>query len=86
MILDIVARWPGSTHDQTIFDNSNIHRRLHQNEFGNSILMGDSGYANTTHVITPLLRAHTEVEQLHNEAGIYFKYYMVNIFSIRTIC
>lgn len=64
-ILDIVARWPGSTHDQAIFENSNIHRRLHQNDFGNSILVGDSCYANTTPVITPLLR-DTEVEQLYS--------------------
>lgn len=70
-ILDVVARWPGSTHDQTIFSNSNVHRRLHGGEFGNSILVADSGYANTTHVVTPLLRPVTEVELAYNEAGNY---------------
>ncbi|CAI6371601.1 unnamed protein product [Macrosiphum euphorbiae] len=35
MIRDIVARWPGSSHDSTIFFNSSIYRRLEANEFGN---------------------------------------------------
>lgn len=46
-ILDIVARWPGSTHDQTIFNNSSIRNRFEQGHFGNGILLGDSGYRNT---------------------------------------
>lgn len=67
---DIVARWLGSTYDQIIFDNSSINRKLHGNEFGNSILVTDSGYANTKHVVNPLLTVCTEVEQVYNEAGI----------------
>ena len=70
-ILDIVARWPGSCHDQTIFDNSAIKRRLENNEFGNNtLLVADSGYGNNMHVITPLIRPRTEVEEVYNEAGI----------------
>lgn len=68
-ILDIVARWPGSTHDQTIFDNSNINIRVLNNEFGNSLIVADSGYRNTMKVITPLLEPHTETEQIYNESG-----------------
>ncbi|CAH2013455.1 unnamed protein product, partial [Acanthoscelides obtectus] len=67
-ILDITARWPGSQHDQIIFDNSSIKSRLERNEFGNSLLVADSGYANSMHVITPLLEARTQVQQLYNEA------------------
>ena len=48
-ILDIVARWPGSVHDQTIFDNSNINHRFLNNEFRNSILVADSGYIHQYH-------------------------------------
>lgn len=69
-ILDIVARWPGSVHDQTIFDNSSLSNRLENGDFGNSLLVADSGYRNTQHVITPLLEANTEVEQLYNESGM----------------
>lgn len=70
-ILDVVARWPGSTHDQTIFDNSNIRQRLLNNEFRNSLIVADSGYTNTMHIITPLLEANTEAGQLYNEAGMF---------------
>lgn len=51
-----------------------------------SILMADSGYANTTHVITPLLIVHTEIVKLYNEAGIYFKYFIAIISSTISIC
>ncbi|KAJ8965807.1 hypothetical protein NQ317_000435 [Molorchus minor] len=34
-IRDIVARWPGSTHDQTIFNNSLLKARFENNEFVN---------------------------------------------------
>ncbi|XP_074038075.1 putative nuclease HARBI1 isoform X1 [Leptinotarsa decemlineata] len=67
-IMDLVARWPGSTHDQTIFDHSNLKRRLENGEFGNSLLVADSGYVNTQHIITPLLTPGNEVEQLYNES------------------
>lgn len=70
-ILDIVARWPGSTHDQIILDNSHIRNRFMNNEFGNSMLVADSGYANTRYVITPFVRPANELQQLYNEAGIY---------------
>lgn len=72
-ILDIVARWPGSTHDQIIFDNSAVKHRLQNNEFGNSLLVADSGYANSQHVITPLIEPNNRVGELYNESGRYFK-------------
>lgn len=39
-ILDLVARWPGSSHDATIFNNSRIRARFEAGEFENSILLG----------------------------------------------
>lgn len=39
-ILDIVARWPGSVHDTTIYNNSRIRARIENGEFPNSILLG----------------------------------------------
>lgn len=38
--LDVVARWPGSTHDATIFANSSIRARLETGEFGGSVILG----------------------------------------------
>ncbi|KAJ8912984.1 hypothetical protein NQ315_000041 [Exocentrus adspersus] len=39
-ILDLVARWPGSTHDATIFMNSRLRARFENNEFPNCLLLG----------------------------------------------
>lgn len=39
-IRDIVARWPGSTHDATIYNNSQIRARLEADHFPNAIVLG----------------------------------------------
>lgn len=40
MINNIVARWPGSTHDATVFINSRIRNRFEVGEFQNGVLRG----------------------------------------------
>jgi len=42
--LDVVSRWQGSAHDSRIFQHSKIYSRFQNGEFGDSILLGDSGY------------------------------------------
>lgn len=42
-ITDIVARWPGSCHDQIIFDYSNIKHKF-ETEVIKGYLLGDGGY------------------------------------------
>lgn len=69
-IIDLVARWPGSTHDQTIFNRSKLKNRFETGEFGNSIIAADSGYANTQYMITPFLNTPTENHNIYNEAVI----------------
>jgi len=69
-ILDIVVRWPGSVHDQTIFLNSKLKTDLENGRFGNNLLVADSGYANSQHVITPLLQTNNRVEEIYNESLI----------------
>nr|CAI5817205.1 unnamed protein product [Callosobruchus analis]CAI5820002.1 unnamed protein product [Callosobruchus analis] len=39
-LLDVVARWPGSTHDNTIFNNCVVRRKFEQGNFPNCILLG----------------------------------------------
>lgn len=68
--IDIVARWPGSTHDSTIFNASRIRARFMNGEMGNALLLGDSGYACSNFLLTPLLEPHTQAEQLYNESQI----------------
>ncbi|XP_017466098.1 PREDICTED: putative nuclease HARBI1 [Rhagoletis zephyria] len=69
-ITNIVARWPGSTHDATIFNNSRLYRRLETGEFGNDLLVADGGYRNTEYMVTPHLNTQTAEEQLYNSSHI----------------
>lgn len=39
-IHDIVCQYPGSTHDQTIFDLSLLSIRFEREEFGDKLLLG----------------------------------------------
>lgn len=39
-IFDIVAKWPGSTHDAFIWRHSSIRERLNSGEFGDSCFLG----------------------------------------------
>lgn len=70
MIQDIVARWPGSSHDSTIFFNSSIYRRLEAKEFGNGLIVGDGGYGVKSYLLTPLLNPVTKAENLYQESQI----------------
>lgn len=69
-VMDIVCRWPGATHDQTIFNNSMVKARFEAGQFKNYLLVGDMGYANTTYLATPLLNTTNEAECLYNESCI----------------
>jgi hypothetical protein len=44
-IYNVVARWPGSTHDNRIFENSRLHFRLSHGHL-QGIILGDGGYGN----------------------------------------
>ncbi|XP_066593221.1 putative nuclease HARBI1 [Prorops nasuta] len=68
--LDLVVRWPGSTHNATIFDNSRIKARFENGEFGNALLLGDSGYPCLPYLLTPLQNPQTPNEILYNESQI----------------
>jgi len=69
-IIDIVARWPESTHDSTIFNNSRIKTLFEIGTFDDGLLLGDSGYPNLSYLITPLLNPTTPAEHLYNETQI----------------
>uniref|UniRef100_A0AAR5QEP2 Putative nuclease HARBI1 n=1 Tax=Dendroctonus ponderosae TaxID=77166 RepID=A0AAR5QEP2_DENPD len=69
-ILDIVARWPGSRHDQTIFNNSRIKSRFCNGDIPDCVILGDSGYGNSNYLLTPLSNPLTAAEKLYNESHI----------------
>jgi hypothetical protein len=68
--LDVVARWPGSVHDQTIFNNSSIKEQFENRRFGRYILLGDSGYTLVPYLMTKLHATHSRAENLYNESLI----------------
>lgn len=70
-VQDIVCRWPGSSHDSNIFNNSRIRARMENGDFGNdSVLVGDGGYGIKNYLITPLLNTNNPAENLFNESQI----------------
>lgn len=81
-IRDIIARWPGSTHDQTIFNNSRLQARFELGEFGNGILLGDSGYGLKKYVITPIPNPLGPAEQLFNESQIRTRNPVERLFGV----
>ncbi|CAH1977474.1 unnamed protein product [Acanthoscelides obtectus] len=40
-IFDIITRWPGSTHDSTIFNASHLRTRIEERQFQNAALLGE---------------------------------------------
>nr|CAD7580943.1 unnamed protein product [Timema californicum] len=69
-ILDIVARWPGASHDSTIFNASSICRKFEDAQMRNCFLLGDGGYEVRSYLLTPLAAPTTVAEQLYNESQI----------------
>lgn len=59
-------RWPGSTHDQTIFNFSQLRARLENKEFGDGYLLGDAGYCNKNYLLTPLQNPRTGPQLRYN--------------------
>lgn len=70
MIRDIDARWPGSTHDSTMFNASLVCASLEAGEFEGGYLLGDSAYSCTEYLLIPLLNPNTAPENNFNSAHI----------------
>ena len=70
MFTNIVARWPGSTHDSFVFNNSRIGQRLEgqPHSLENGLLLGDSGYPCKPFLMTPYLNPITAQQEAYNKA------------------
>lgn len=67
-IRHIIARWPGSVHDSTIFNDCPLPAELEMGMYGEGYLLGDSGYACKRHLLTPLLNPRNPAEEAYNTA------------------
>ncbi|GFR09597.1 nuclease HARBI1 [Trichonephila clavata] len=54
-IRNIVVRWPGSTHDSTVFDHSYLRAHLETEVPSSYHLLGDSGYPLRSYLMSPFL-------------------------------
>lgn len=60
-ITDVVARWPGSVHDSTIFDFCHKRALFENGIIKEGYLIGDSGYS-CSYLLTPILASPAEEE------------------------
>jgi len=66
MITDIVARWYGSAHDVTIFNNCSLRAKFETGQIPSGHLLGDNGYGIKPYLLTPLLNPASEPEKRFN--------------------
>ncbi|GBM42109.1 hypothetical protein AVEN_260271-1 [Araneus ventricosus] len=71
VIRNVVARWPGRTHDSTIFINSAACLTLQSNSlFRNYHLLGDSGYGLEKYLSTPLGNPRSPAEVRYSKSHV----------------
>lgn len=81
-ITDIVARWQGSVHDSTIFNNSRLKANFENGAYNNGLLLGVSAYPLRQYLLTPLINPQTAAEQLYNESHIRTRNIIERLFGI----
>ena len=62
----VVSRWPGSTHDRRIFENSSLNSML-ENTASRGHLLGDSGYSLKTYLFTPFGDPNSQRRRRYNK-------------------
>ncbi|GFR14029.1 nuclease HARBI1, partial [Trichonephila clavata] len=71
VIRNVVARWPGSAHDSTVFNNSAACLSLKTNELYRDFhLLGDTGYACEKYLLTPFGNPRTLAEVRYNKSHV----------------
>jgi hypothetical protein len=81
-LLHIIARWPGSVHDSTIFNNSPLPVEFRIGQYGNCFLLGDSGYPCRPFLLTPLLHPANASQEAYNRAHILTRNTIERFFGV----
>ena len=66
--LNMVAKWPGSTHDSHIPQTSAIGLSLEGTTLDDGVLLGDSGYACLPYLMTPYPNPISNPQRRFNRA------------------
>lgn len=78
---NIAVNWPGSAHDSRIFNESRLSEALEGGRY-HGFLLGDSGYACRSYLLTPFLTPQTEKERHYNAAHIKTRNVIERAFGI----
>ena len=62
---NVVARWPGSTHDSFILLNSAVYTNFETGQYADGRLLGDSGYSCKPWLLIPKLNPQTRAERAY---------------------
>ena len=66
--INVVAKYPGSTHDSFIWRNCSVYGYMAEKAAsGNGWLLGDSGYPLSPFLMTPVMNATTAADQMYNK-------------------
>ena len=68
IFLDVVCKWPGSCHEFFMLRQSNIHDQFESGRYGNSFLLGGSGYPLKSWLMTPISTPSNSAEERYNIA------------------
>ncbi|XP_046874255.1 putative nuclease HARBI1 [Hypomesus transpacificus] len=66
LLVNVVARWPGSTHDSFILRQSSVGRRLEAGAVRDGWILGDSGYPLKQWLLTPFANPQSAEERQYN--------------------
>ena len=66
VITNVVAKWPGSTHDSRILQNSGVGQMYERGQL-QGLLIGDSGYPQRNWLMTPFRNPTTDAQRSYNE-------------------
>jgi hypothetical protein len=79
---DIVVRFPGSSHDSFIWNSCTLKRRFVAGDYGNFVLLGDSGYAQRPWLMTPVRNPMTPAQLRYNGIHTGTRFKIENTFGI----
>ncbi|XP_041840968.1 putative nuclease HARBI1 [Melanotaenia boesemani] len=70
LLTNLVARWPGSTHDSFILAHSSVGNRLQAGASRDGWLLGDSGYPLRRWLLTPFANPQSAEEARFNSVHV----------------
>ena len=66
MFLNLVVKWPGSTHDAHILNTSSLPEKMESGQLNNCWMLGDSAYPLKPWLLTPLQQPTYRSERAYN--------------------